>query len=105
MYPDGCDEQTEKHMPKIHWTRWYYGLTHLVVKRSNNKDVATIQRFPSGGCTLWMYNTADENPWTDNPTDYYESVEEAMKIAEKRYGVKGIAPTAALPSNHPNNPF
>ena len=95
--------------PTIHWTRWFYGVTHLVIDKGGSagggQDVATINRFPDGTCTLWMYNSHDKNLWTDDSRkSYHESVPAAMKIAETRYGVKGVAPVHAMPDNHPNNP-
>ena len=92
----------------VNWTRWFYGITHLSIYKGGSygggSDVATINRFPDGTCHLWLYNTHDEKIWTDTSrTTYHKTVEEAMKIAERRYGVKGIKPIHAMPHNHPNN--
>jgi hypothetical protein len=89
----------------LNWSRWYYGLTHLVVKRGDSKDVASINRFPDGSCWLFMYNTKMEDIWTNDAyTTYHEDYRAAMRIAEKRYGVKAKEPVFGLPKNHPSNP-
>jgi hypothetical protein len=103
---DWSSEEQAVPQQKLQWTRWYYGITHLEIGRGagNGKDMATINRFPDGSCTLGIYNFRQPNIWTGNDSVYYKTVAEAMRIAEKRYDVKGEIPTAALPTGHPNNP-
>lgn len=95
---------------KRNWSRWFYGVTHLEVYKGGStgggSDVATINRFPDGTCTLWTYNTHDKQLWTreENRPVWYDTVPQAMKVAEERLGVKGIPPIYGLPENHPSNP-
>lgn len=78
----------------LRWTRWYCHITHLTVPRGKNKDVASISRFADAGCTLWLYNTAQEDLWTADNVTYHKTVAEAMQLAETRYAVKALPPVS-----------
>lgn len=92
------------------WSRWYYGITHLEIYKGGfaggGSDVATLERFEDGSCSLWIYNTHDRNLWTESPnnTTQHASFEEAMTAAETRFGVKAKRPDHGLPEDHPCNP-
>lgn len=95
--------------PVFNWTRWFYGVTHISIYRGgyfgNGHDVATIRRFPDGTCHLWLYNTHDKTLRDDyKPKTYHKTVEAAMRKVERHYGIRTIAPTAAMPSNCDSNP-
>ena len=80
------------------WSNWYCDYTHLEIWKGGyfggGSDIATIQIFNDGTCSLWIYNTKDKNMFTESEvnTTWHKSADEAMTAAETRFGVRAIRP-------------
>lgn len=91
------------------WSPWYCGITHLVIDKGGcfggGSDVATLQQFEDGTCSVWMYNTHDKTLFTNSEanTKWYNDCESAMTATETRFGVTAKRPSMNNRARHGNN--